>query len=343
MKHATGPLVSIVTPLYNEAAHLPECIHSVLAQTYDNWDYTIVNNRSTDESGKIARELAAKDHRIRVIDNQEFLRAYPNHNEALRHISKDSKYCKIVFADDWMFPECIERMVAVAEENPSTGIVGAYVLEGTRVTCTGLPYPSPKISGRELCRRHFVEGLHTFGSANSVLYRSELVRKRDPFFVDSDIHADTEACFALMQVSDFGFVHQVLTFTRVRPESLTAVANDLHTYYASMLRHLQEYGPWCLTPKEFEACMSEHMSGYYRFLGTSVLLGRDATFWKFHKSRLRDAGVGFSSARVAWEALAATARAAMHPRTYLAKMFARKKQPDIRLSSRFSIHQGEIR
>jgi cellulose synthase/poly-beta-1,6-N-acetylglucosamine synthase-like glycosyltransferase len=38
------PLVSIVTPVYNEAQHLAECIESVLAQTYQNWDYTIIDN-----------------------------------------------------------------------------------------------------------------------------------------------------------------------------------------------------------------------------------------------------------------------------------------------------------
>src|SRR5271165_507440 len=113
------PLVSIVTPLYNNRDHLGECIESVLTQTYPNWDYTIVNNCSTDGSEEIARQYAARDRRIRVITNQTFLRAVPNHNLASRQISADSKYCKIVFADDWISPECVEAIVAVAEKNPS--------------------------------------------------------------------------------------------------------------------------------------------------------------------------------------------------------------------------------
>ena len=44
----TKPLVSIVTPMHNEADHLVECIESVLAQTFDNWEYTIVDNQSTE-------------------------------------------------------------------------------------------------------------------------------------------------------------------------------------------------------------------------------------------------------------------------------------------------------
>ena len=60
------PLVSVVTPVYNEEKNLAECIESVLAQTYPNWEYVIVNNCSTDRSLQIAESYAAQDKRIRV-------------------------------------------------------------------------------------------------------------------------------------------------------------------------------------------------------------------------------------------------------------------------------------
>lgn len=316
---AAQPLVSIVTPVYNGAQYLSECIESVLAQTYPHWEFIIVDNCSTDGSPEIARTYAARDPRIRVYENPDFLRALPNHNAALRQISPASKYCKIVFADDWIFPECLERMVALAEEQPSVGIVGAYVLEGTEVACTGLQYPSRLVSGREICRRHLLEGLYVFGSPNSVLYRSDLVKTKDRFFNEANVHADTEVCFELLKNSDFGFVHQVLTFTRVRPGSRTAASNEMQTCYAGMLQILVTLGPEYLSPGELQDYFRRHASEYYEFLGKSLLLGQNKAI-DYHRGKLVGAGLGFSWARVLRGAIATLWRLALSPKSSFDKL-----------------------
>src|SRR5262249_3812907 len=161
---------------------------------------------------------------------------------ALSQISPASKYCKVVFADDWLFPDCIEKMVAIAEEQPSVGIVGAYSLQGRSVMWVGLPYPSHCVSGRDLCRQLFLDELYIFGSPTTILYRADLVRSRTPFYNEENIHADTEAIIAALQTWDFGFLHQVLTFSRERPGSLSTVSTELNTHLAGMLHALVRYG-----------------------------------------------------------------------------------------------------
>src|SRR5438128_1399449 len=208
----TAPLVSVVTPFYNTEAYLAECIESVLGQTYQNWEYILVNNCSTDRSPEIAQRYVEKDQRLRLLHNEQFLTQVRNYNHALRQISPQSKYCKIVQADDWIFPECIAQMVAVAESNPSVGIVSAYRLAGREVKNVGLPYTSKIVTGRDLCRMQLLDGCFFFGSPTSILLRAEIMRSREPFYSENRYHEDTESCYEILQTWDFGFVHQILTF-----------------------------------------------------------------------------------------------------------------------------------
>ncbi len=298
MNTASQPLVSIVTPAYNEEEYLAECIESVQAQTYQNWDYTIVNNCSKDKTLEIARGYAAKDPRIRVHDNELFLEMIPNHNVAVRQISPASKYCKVVLADDWIFPRCLEQMVAVAEAYPSVGVVSAYEQFGQQVRIKGLPVEQNFVSGKEASRQFLLDKLLLFGAQTSVLYRADLVRSHDPFYVESEMYADFEACFAILSKSDLGFVHEILTLSRPRPRSIGAVSADLGVVYGSVIGMLFTYGKACLTKKEFEECLDRKLSDYYTFLGRRLLIERDPGFWSYHKRRFAVLGISYSSVRV---------------------------------------------
>jgi glycosyltransferase involved in cell wall biosynthesis len=300
------PLVSVVTPVYNGEQYLRECIESVLAQTYTNWDYTIANNCSTDRTLEIAREYAARDPRIRIHNNETFVRVNESHNIAFRQISPQSKYCKVVAADDWIFPECLEKMVCLAEEHPSVAIVGAYGLCETKIVFDGLPYPSTVVPGRELCRKSFMEeGLYFFGGPSSVLFRSDIVRSRQNFFNESNFHADTEACFETLAHHDFGFVHQVLTLSRfqVREGSLTSHSMRFNTYLPSILYVLIRYGPKYFSDEELKYLLRRTLRDYYRYLGEQVFKRRDSEFWSFQQRKLAELGYPLSKSRLAASAM----------------------------------------
>ena len=64
------PLVSVIIPIYNTEKFLPLCINSVLNQTLTDIEVLLVNDGSTDGSGKICDEYACKDQRIQVIHSQ---------------------------------------------------------------------------------------------------------------------------------------------------------------------------------------------------------------------------------------------------------------------------------
>jgi hypothetical protein len=209
----------------------------------------------------------------------------------------------VVFADDFLFPECLAKMVEVAEGNPSVGIVSAYSLEGETVKWAGLPYHTTVIDGREVCRNIWLKNLFLWGSANSILYRADLVRSRTPFYNDGNIHADNEVCFVLLKESDLGFVHQVLTFTRQRIGSTTARSSEMCTHLASTLHDLVNHAPDYLTPAELRGALRQHLHLYYRELGKNLLLFRSAEFWGFHQRKFREAGMRFRRVRVVAGAL----------------------------------------
>ena len=60
------PLVSVIVPVYNVYPYLRDCVQSVQAQSYQNWELLLVDDGSTDDSGELCDELAVEDGRIRV-------------------------------------------------------------------------------------------------------------------------------------------------------------------------------------------------------------------------------------------------------------------------------------
>ena len=83
------PFFSVIIPVYNVAPYLRECLDSVLKQTFTDWEAICVDDGSTDESGAILDEYAAKDKRFRVIHQANAGVSAPSkrHNSLRRGIS----------------------------------------------------------------------------------------------------------------------------------------------------------------------------------------------------------------------------------------------------------------
>lgn len=324
MSTQSEPLVSVVTPLYNGERYLAQCIESVLGQTYENWEYVLVNNCSTDRSMHVAEKYASKDGRIRIHNNRSFLGAIANHNHAFRQMSQDSHYCKVVHADDWLFPDCLEKMVGIASTYPSIGLVGCYTATNVGIRWGGLPYGSGFMPGPTVCRSALLGGPYVFGPPTTFLIRSDLIRQRKAFYNERHPYADTEACYDVLQTSDFGFVHQVLTFVRIHDKSLTSsFTNRLNTYLPAKLHSVAKYGPVYLTPDEYEGRLREVRGQYYRFLAKSIFHLRGREFWNYHRKELKDAGLPLSVARLVGMSSLVLVNALLNPKQTVEKCVAR--------------------
>lgn len=287
---SAGPLVSIVTPFYNTAEYLAECIESVLAQTYGNFEYILADNCSTDDSLAIARRYADRDPRIRLITHTELLDQDQNYNRALGYISRESHYCKIVQADDWIYPECVSRMVELAGQDPRVGIVSCCFIAGDELAGHGLPFDRHVFSGREACRVRLLSGHTYFGSPTNLLYRADIVRNRRPFFNDNETNADTTACFEILQDADFARVPQMLAYLRRNTNSISDYLKKMGT--AAFLNYslIERYGPTYLTEDELRRRQHQLEASYLRSLARAALNRPGTEFWAFHERAMQSIG-----------------------------------------------------
>ena len=330
MKQESQPLVSVLTPVYNGEEFLAECIESVLAQTYQNWEYCIVNNCSTDRTLEIAESYAKKDKRIRIHTNKEFVGCDANGNIAMRHISIGSKYCKVVYADDWIFPECVTKMVELAEAHPRVAIVGAYGLVGTAVKWVGVPYTDTVVPGREICRQTLLGNLYVFGTPTAILFRSDLVRETDSFYDESNPHCDSEVCLKILTRWDFGFVHQVLTYIRKREGSEVAFSKRYNTFAPNHIDRLLKFGPVVLSQGELEACLKRYLAAYYRYLAVSVFAFREKEFWTFHRSKMKNIGYPLSVSRLSAAVCSEAMDYLFNPKETVGRLLKRFQRPKLR-------------
>ena len=324
------PFVSVVTPCYNGADFIVECAESVLKQTHQNFEYILVNNCSKDNTLQLAHELARKDSRIRVHDNVDFLDVMTNHNHALRLISPESKYVKCVSVDDWIFPDCLHQMVEFAEQHPSVGVVGHYSLEGSRVLFEGLEYERPVVNGREICRDTLLGKMpYVFGAPTTLLYRADLVRAVKDFFpyAKGNPHADMAAVYQALQHSDFGFVHQVLSYTRIHAASETSSSFKFGRINRALLANLVHFGPIYLSPEELEGQTAVMLDKYYSWLVPALWEnGLDQKFIEMQRTGLRSLGFELSTPKVVKAALMRGLELAENPSVTTRKISAMLKR-----------------
>jgi len=343
MSAGPSPLVSVLTPFYNTAPYLAECIESVLAQTRGDFEYLLVDNCSTDGSDDIAAGYAARDPRIRFLRNETFLTQLQNYNHALEAIAPHTRYVKIVQADDAIVPQCLADMIALAEAYPRVGLVSSFRLFGRRLyPRLGLSHTPFVMTGREAGRLTLVDDFYMFGSQTTVMYRADIVRARRPFYPEHSTFADAEVALEIMLDHDFGFVPQILSFSRDDDASTWGSVRSFDPILLFEILALHRYGASFLTPDEHSAASAAHEKEYRRFLAECWLRRFPPAFWDYHRAGLATIGRGLRRSDLVGPALAVAADYLLQPKTVGAALLRRLRrrgappssvEPDVRMGS----------
>lgn len=121
-------LISIIIPIYNVEAYLRECLNSVMAQTYGEWECIMVDDASTDGSHAIAEEYCSKDSRFRLLSHPENRGLSEARNTGI-DVAK-GRYLTFVDSDDYIVEDFLQK--AIAQVNDADIVCLAYIGENSR-------------------------------------------------------------------------------------------------------------------------------------------------------------------------------------------------------------------
>lgn len=116
------PIVTVLLPVYNGEQYLKDAIDSILAQSYSNFVFLIINDGSSDRSEEII--LSYTDSRIQYLNNEQNLGLISTLNKGLQLVN--TKYVARMDADDISLPQRLEKQVAFLESHPEVGILGTW-------------------------------------------------------------------------------------------------------------------------------------------------------------------------------------------------------------------------
>jgi len=258
-----GPLVSIIIPVYNVSAYLPQCLDSVKGQTYRNIEVLMVNDGSSDGSYELCRSYEKGDSRFHLIDK---VNSGVSDSRNIGLGLAQGKYLQFADGDDWLTPDAVHTFVHAAESTGADLVVSHFYREaGGRVAKRG------HIKGEAiLTRTEYAEEMmkapanYYYGVLWNKFYRRSIVEAHRLRF-DREVNWCEDFLFNLEYMERarlIAAVPQPLYFYRKRMDSLVNTQASLRrtirmkretfAYYKELYQKLDLY--------------EEQKSGVYRYL-----------------------------------------------------------------------------
>ncbi len=167
-------LITVMVPVYNVQGYLPQCIESIINQTYSNLEILLIDDGSTDECPKICDKFALEDERIRVVHRQNGGRSVAR-NTALEQAK--GEYLLFVDGDDWIDSDCVEVLYSHIKKENAQLALGRYRSVYTDKIVDGSTNELMVLRGEEPLE-FYVRGKGAYQNTNSVcvkLYSRELL------------------------------------------------------------------------------------------------------------------------------------------------------------------------
>ena len=265
----TRPLISVVIPVYNVASYLRECLDSVLAQTFTDWEAICVDDGSPDGSGAILDEYAAKDARFKVI-HQPNAGVSVARNTGLNRAS--GGLVLFLDGDDLIPPNYLEAHVSARRDLPANAVTYAGY---------SLLYDDGRVCPYEIREMRDYDSIADFLAAmmsgllspiiSSWLWPRSVLSQGGAWANDIVSHDDFE--FSFRQLSHgcraARFVPDARAVYRQHPNGLSHLKHD-DDYFASVFKAAERRGEYALSVED-----SARMRGAVAQWWYSLLFSKD--------------------------------------------------------------------
>lgn len=223
-----APLVSVVIPMYNAAAYLQDCLNSVLAQTYKNFEVIAVDDGSPDNCAEIID--ACEDPRVKLVRQRNRGLAGARNTGICR---ASGEYIAFLDSDDMWRPEKLELHVGHLRANPSVGVsysASQFMDESGALMSVGQTPKCEGVTAADIFCRNPVGNGSAPVIRRQALKDIEFIRPEQGhygamFFDESFRQSEDVECWLRIALStDWGFagIDQALTLYRVNGEGLSA-------------------------------------------------------------------------------------------------------------------------
>lgn len=214
------PSVSICIPAFNDAAVIGDALRSALRQEYESLEIIVLDNHSTDGTGKVVTEIAAGDNRVRYIRHPENIGMARNFNAGI--VAAKGEYVQILCSDDVLEAGCVNQLSMALHEHPAAVLAAAgrtFTDHALRPKHVILPWPrQEEVASRTLMHECFTRG-NLIGEPSVVMFRRAAAGRG--FNADYSQALDLEMWFHLLGQGSAVLLPEALCIIRQHREQVT--------------------------------------------------------------------------------------------------------------------------
>lgn len=220
MQTTTAPLLSVTVLNYNYAHYLPNCLDSILQQSFRDFELILINDCSTDNSLAVI-EPYLHDPRVRLIHHEQNKGFVASLIEGMQE--SRGRYLSVISADDWVVSQhAFAQQVAILEQNPQVVMVfsayGLYADERTLSFVSRAADHSYIRDGRDVFADFLLRGYPQHSGTMIRKSAYEAIGGYDPTLIWS---LDAQMWLGLCHFGDVAYVDEMLYAYRRHPSSMS--------------------------------------------------------------------------------------------------------------------------